>query len=59
MSLGSNIHDIEKVKEMDHHGSILLAPEIKVAPVNKVTMKFKDIKDHKASINHFESNNLL
>ena len=48
MSLSSNIH--EKVKEMDHHGSILLAPEIKGAPVNKVTMKFKDIKDHKASI---------
>ena len=53
MSLGSNIHDIEKVnvKEMDHHGSIiLLAPEIKGAPDNKVTVKFKDIKDHKASI---------
>ena len=52
MSLGSNIHDIEKVivKEMDHHGSILLVPEIKGAPVNKVTVKFKDINDHKASI---------
>ena len=35
---------------MDHHGSILLAPEIKGVPVNEVTMKFKDIEDHKASI---------
>ena len=52
MLLGSNIHDIKKVtvKEIDHHGSILLVPEIKGAPVNEVTMKFKDIKDHKASI---------
>ena len=51
MSLGSNIHVIEKVKEMDHHGSIiLLDPEIKGASDNKVTVKFKDIKDHKGSI---------
>ena len=48
MSLSSNIH--EKVKEMDHHGNILLAPEIKGTSVNEVTMKFKDIEDHKASI---------
>ena len=35
---------------MDRHGSILLAPEIKGAPVNEITVKFKDVKTHKASI---------
>ena len=47
MLLGSNIHKIEKVKEMDHRGIRLLAPEIKGASVNEVIVKFKYIEDHK------------
>ena len=40
-SLGSNIHDIEKVNKMDHHSTTLSAS------VNEVIVKFKDIEDHK------------
>ena len=47
MSLDSNIHDIEKIKEMDHHGSTLLTPDIKGGTFNEIAMKFKDIEDHK------------
>ena len=50
MSLDSNIYDIKKVNKMDHHGSTLLAPEIKGALVNNVTVKFGYIEYHKAFI---------
>ena len=45
MSLDSNIHDMEKLKEIDRRGSTSSAPETKGAPIDEVTVKFKDIED--------------